>query len=112
MLHEMNLNETSFRNIQEGLKTLELRIYDEKRKKIELGDIIRFNKLPEALEYVDVKVTGLLKYTNFKELFKDIDFKLTGNTLSLEDTLKEIYLNNSKAKEEIYGVLGIKIKLL
>ena len=60
MLHEMNLNETSFRNIQEGLKTLELRIYDEKRKKIELGDIIRFHKLPEALEYVDVKVTGLL----------------------------------------------------
>ena len=34
MTHEMNLNNSAFQNIKKGVKKFELRLYDEKRKKI------------------------------------------------------------------------------
>ena len=34
MLHKMKLNESPFERIKEGTKTIEFRLYDEKRRKI------------------------------------------------------------------------------
>ena len=38
----MNLHKAPFQMIKSGAKTIELRLYDEKRKKIKAGDIIEF----------------------------------------------------------------------
>ena len=40
--HIMNLNPSPFKMIREGNKTIELRLYDEKRKKLSIGDTITF----------------------------------------------------------------------
>ena len=40
--HVMNLTPAPLRMIREGRKTIELRLYDEKRKQISIGDIITF----------------------------------------------------------------------
>ena len=42
-MHEMNLQEAPFRMIKNKTKTIELRLYDEKRRKIKPGDTIEFN---------------------------------------------------------------------
>lgn len=42
MTHEMRLNTQPFKKIKEGEKTIELRLYDEKRRGISAGDIIVF----------------------------------------------------------------------
>lgn len=42
MIHEMKLNEKPFNNIDKGIKKIELRLFDEKRSKINLNDYIVF----------------------------------------------------------------------
>ena len=43
-IHEMNLQPKYFDFIKGGTKRIELRLYDEKRQSIQLGDIIEFAK--------------------------------------------------------------------
>ena len=45
MIHEMKLNDKAFNNIKNGIKKFELRLYDDKRKNIRLGDTIIFHNL-------------------------------------------------------------------
>ena len=40
MIHEMRLNNEPFNKIKEGTKTVELRLLDEKRKTLRVGDKI------------------------------------------------------------------------
>ena len=40
MLHKMKLKLSPFEKIKDGSKTIELRLYDEKRQKVKIGDFI------------------------------------------------------------------------
>ena len=42
MLHKMKLNESPFNRMKKGTKTIEFRLFDEKRQKIKVGDKIEF----------------------------------------------------------------------
>ena len=42
MIHKMHLQPQFFNFIKSGIKTIELRLYDEKRQQIHLGDTIEF----------------------------------------------------------------------
>lgn len=50
MLHKMKLQEDPFERIKNGTKTVEFRLYDEKRQSIQIGDEIEFSRLPELQE--------------------------------------------------------------
>lgn len=73
MLHQMKLQPEHFEYMQNGTKRVELRLNDEKRKTIQLGDEIEFLKEPNCDESFRVKVSGLLRYENFSDLIKDFD---------------------------------------
>ena len=60
MLHQMKLQPKYFDYIQNGTKRIELRLNDEKRSIIQLGDEIEFLKEPELKNTMKVKVSGLL----------------------------------------------------
>lgn len=45
MNHKMSLRNKPFNSIKSGTKTIELRLYDEKRKLISVGDIITFTNI-------------------------------------------------------------------
>jgi len=107
MIHEMKLLKEPFNNIKNGTKTVEFRLYDEKRKKIRIGDKIIFYKLPELKEKLIVKVLDLYKEPNFEELFKNVFYSQE----EIDRHIKKIYTIYSKEQEEKYGVLGIKIQL-
>lgn len=107
MVHKMKLLERPFENIKNGIKTVEFRLYDEKRQRIKIGDKIEFLKLPELEEKIVVNVLDLYKEKSFNELFK----KLYNNDEEIERKTKSIHTIYSTEKEEQYGVLGIKIKL-
>jgi ASC-1-like (ASCH) protein len=47
-IHEMNLQPKYFDFMKEGTKRIELRLFDEKRSQIELGDIIEFSILADV----------------------------------------------------------------
>ena len=113
MLHQMKLQEGPFERIRKGIKILELRLYDEKRMMISLGDEIEFLKLPELAEKINVRVTGLLIYKTFADIFNDLPASYVGYQESDKEYLKtSMYEYYTKEDEEKYGALGIRIELI
>lgn len=108
MIHKMRLLESPFERIKNGTKTVEFRLYDEKRKQIKIGDKIEFSKLPDEKEKLVVEVIDLYIDNTFEELLKKLDFSQE----EIDSKLKTINSIYTKDQEKEYGVLGIKIKLL
>lgn len=112
MTHEMKLQPKYFDFIKNGTKRIELRLFDDKRKAILLGETIKFLKEPERTETLEVTVTGLLRYNNFSDLFKDFDISILAdssvNKDALLNDLEEFY---TRDEQEKYGVLGIRFEI-
>ncbi len=108
MIHQMKLKESPFERIKDGTKTIEFRLYDEKRRKIKIGDKIEFLKLPELQERIIVEVLDIYKDISFEELFK----KVFNDEKEIERKTKSMEQYYSHEEEKEYGVVGIKIKLL
>lgn len=107
MLHKMKLNESPFERIKNGTKTIEFRVYDEKRQQIKVGDKIEFSKLPDLQEKLLVDVIELYKEDTFENLFR----KLYTDKEEIKRKAESMYQYYSPKKEKEYGVLGIKIKI-
>ena len=111
MEHVLKLQPKYFDYIDKGTKRIELRLYDEKRQKIKVGDTIIFQKEPELETTMKVKVIGLLLYDTFEELFKDFDIEMMADKSmtkqELLDVLEEFY---TPEKQSQYGVVGIRIE--
>ena len=73
MIHEMKLQPEYFNFILNGTKRIEIRLNDEKRQNIKLGDKIKFLKEPDLNESFEAQVIGLLRYNSFEEMFKDYE---------------------------------------
>ena len=108
MIHEMKLNESPFERIKNGTKTIEFRLYDEKRKKVKIGDKIEFSKLPDLQEKIVAQVIDIYKDKSFKNLFN----RIYTDKKEAERKAESMYQYYSKEQEEKYGVVGIKINLL
>ena len=108
MIHKMKLKETPFERIKNGTKTIEFRLYDEKRKKVKIGDKIEFSKLPDLHEKILVEVLDIYKDESFENLFK----KIYNDKEEIERKTKSMYQFYSRKQEKEYGVVGIKIALL
>lgn len=112
MMHEMKLQPRYFEYIKNGTKRIELRLNDEKRSQIKLGDKITFLKEPELKETLEVKVIGLLRYNDFKELFNDFNISiLADSSMTKEELLNVLQEFYTVEKQKEYGVLGIRIAL-
>ena len=113
MKHKMKLNNKPFEKIKKGTKTIELRLNDEKRQNIKLGDKIKFLKEPDLNESFEAQVIGLLRYNSFEEMFKDYDISiLSDKSMTKEELISVLEQFYTKEKQEKYGVLGIRIELI
>ena len=108
MLHKMKLNEDPFEMIKSGEKTVEFRLFDEKRQQIKVGDQIEFSKLPDLTEKLLVEVVDLYREDTFEKLFR----KLYSNENEIAEKTASMYKIYSPEKEKEYGVLGIKISII
>ncbi len=108
MLHEMNLVNTAFNKILSGKKTIELRLFDEKRQKISIGDNIRFHST-ENNNIIVATVKALHIFKTFEELYMALPPQKCGyedtNTADPCDML-EYY---TAEQIEKYGVVGIEL---
>lgn len=107
MLYKMKLNESPFERIKNGTKTIEFRLYDEKRQQIKIGDKIEFSKSPDLQEKLLVDVIDLYREDTFENLFR----KLYSNEEEIIQKTKIMHTIYSPEKEQQYGILGIKIKI-
>ena len=104
----MKLQESPFERIKNGTKTVEFRLYDEKRRKIKIGEQIEFSKLPDLQETILVDVLDLYREDTFENLFK----KLFTDEDEIKKETKSMYQYYSPDEEKQYGVVGIKISLI
>lgn len=111
MIHNMNLHNEPFISIKNKTKVIEIRLYDEKRKLINIGDIIEFSNRVTN-EKLRVVVLNLHKFVNFEELYKNFDKVLLG--YKQEENADYNDMKKYYSEEEInkYGVVGIEIKVL
>ena len=106
----MNLQPKYFDFIKDGTKRIELRLYDEKRQSIQLGDIIEFAKSED--EKFKAEVIGLLRYDSFADLFEDFDISILADASMTKQELLEVLGEfYSEEKQAEFGVIGIRIKL-
>ena len=112
-MHNMKLQPQYYNYILNGTKRIEIRLYDEKRQQIKIGDIIKFIKEPNLDESIEAKVIGLIRYNSFNDMFKDFDISLLADKRMTKDelinALEQFY---TKEEQQKYGVLGIRIELL
>lgn len=113
MLYQMKLLTEPFEKMKAGQKTVEIRLNDEKRQLINVGDSIEFSKLPGLIEKLHVEVVELKNYQNFKEMIDNLDIEVFGYPaeFSKEKFIEMIYSIYSPKQEKEFGVLAIKIKL-
>ena len=109
----MKLQPEYFNFILNGTKRIEIRLNDEKRQNIKLGDKIKFLKEPDLNESFEAQVIGLLRYNSFEEMFKDYDISiLSDKSMTKEELISVLEQFYTKEKQEKYGVLGIGIELI
>ncbi len=114
MIHDMRLYPDPFDKIKAGKKTIEIRLYDVKRQKVKVGDIIVFHKLPDNTETIKVEVVDLSIFKSFRDLFSNFDKSKFGHDqgLSIDEEIQMQRAYYSEEEEKKYGVVGIHIRLL
>ena len=111
MVHYLHLDSKYFDKIKAGTKTIEMRLYDEKRRLIKKGDIIEFENRSNE-EKIKAVVIDLHIFKSFKELYDKFDKIVLGyneDEIALPKDMEQFY---SDEEIEINGAVGIEVKLL
>ena len=108
----MKLQAAPFAMIKSGRKTYELRLYDEKRRAIAIGDEIVFSHAVTG-EKVRCTVISLRRFPSFSALYASLPLLACGYT---EETVgsasPEDMAQYYKKEDELrYGVLAIEMRL-
>ena len=108
----MKLKPEPFRMIRSGKKTIELRLYDEKRQQLKVDDEIEFICPEERQEPFTVRVLALHFFQSFAELYAALPLLKCGYTKETlagasPDDMNRYYSPEEQAQ---YGVVGIEIE--
>lgn len=111
MHHEMSLRPGPFVKIADGSKHYELRLHDEKRRLISVGDTITFTCTADE-RTVQVRVVSLHPFSSFDELYAALPLNECGYT---DDTAKIAHPSDMEKyyppeKQAQYGVLAIRVE--
>lgn len=114
MTHIMRLNPLPFKMIASGEKTIELRLNDEKRRKLNRKDLITFVNTEDNRKTLKTEIVNIYKFKSFEELYAVLPLLKCGYTK--EDvktaTPEDMLAYYSAKQQEKYGVLGIEIKVI
>ena len=108
----MNLCRKPFDMIVSGEKTIELRLYDEKRQLVKVGDTIVFTDLENPVKKIITEVISVNVFKSFAELYKNLPVLKCGyrpGEIAYPDDMLKYY---SREQEEKYGAVGIEIKII
>lgn len=108
MIHRMKLWDESFEKIKNKTKTIEMRLCDEKRSLISIGDTIEFVNT-KTNEIIVCAVINLYKYSDFYELYKHHDKISIGYSENEKADPTDMLAYYSAENIEKYGVMGIEI---
>lgn len=100
MKYIMKLNPKYFEYMKNGTKEIEIRLNDDKRKDLKIGDEIIFQKEPELKEELCTKVKMLFIKQSFKDILMDLDVKQYADPKETrENFLNDLYKFYTKEQE-------------
>ena len=110
MTHHMKLTSSAFAKIAMGSKTIELRLNDDKRQKINVGDTVVFN-CNESNDIITAKVKQLYKFADFKSLYDALPLNKCGYIGAELNSAHYTDMGRYYREEQIkkYGALGIEL---
>lgn len=111
MLHHMKLQSEPFHKIKNGRKTIELRLNDEKRQKVRVGDFIEFSQMDAPLQRLTVRVIALHHFNSFAELYAALPKEKLGYASDETPDHDDMHAYYPCDEQEKYGVLGIELRL-
>ena len=110
--HEMKLLDHPFKEIKAGRKKVEMRLFDEKRQKLRVGDRIHFTN-EKTGEDLTVTVVGLHRFDDFRSLanaFIPNELGFKGETAArIAEIMTGIY---SPEETKRNGTLAIRVSLV
>ena len=109
-VHAMKLHASPFEMIRSGEKTIELRLFDEKRQQIEVGDTIVFTSNSTG-ETLSKTVAKLHRFDSFDQLYRSLPLLKCGYTAEDIDSAhpSDMELYYSAEDQKKYGVVGIEL---
>ena len=109
-VHNMKLDPLPFEMIKSKQKTIELRLFDEKRQQIKLGEKIVFTNTTTG-ETLAKTVAKLHRFDSFDELYKSLPLLQCGYTSEevSKATPADMEQYYPVEEEKKYGVVGIEL---
>ncbi len=109
----MGLYRKPFESMQSGRKQFEIRLCDEKRQRIAVGDRIVFTLQPDGTNQIHAEVVGLQKFADFEELYQAVPLsEIDCEGWTMAELLSSTYRIYSREQELQYGALAIKIRII
>lgn len=113
MEHKIKLQSVYFDKVKSGEKIYEIRLNDEKRQKIKIGDTIILKREPKLEEFINVVVMDLLYFSSFEEMANTLPLEKVGfKTETVQEVVDVYHQFYSIENENKYGVVAIKVKTL
>lgn len=108
--HFYTLKPEPYNAMEEGYKTIEMRLNDEKRQLLSIGDFIIFAHTEDKNKSLLTVIKDLKHYCSFKELYEDTPNKLDLGYLENETPhYEDMYDYYSKERIDKYHVLAIHL---
>lgn len=109
----VHLHPEIFDIVLDGVKDVEIRVNDEKRRQLKVGDTLIFVKRPGEQEKLKALVKKLVYYSSFEEVMDDYEMKriyLEGTSaIEYLQLMKQFYSDEEVSKN---GVVAIEFELL
>ena len=122
----MHLNDDMFEAVKAGTKTVEIRLFDDKRKLVDIGDYIEFRKASDENARVKRRVADFDIWETFEELFETEEYlgdckwakrlrytpEQVGSpaNATAEEMAAAMYKIYDKAQVEKYGVMAFVLE--
>lgn len=108
----MSVRHKYFESIKSGQKDIELRAYDEKRKKMKAGDRFLLYDAENPNESIICEILNMHVAPDFESLFKKIDIKRSGfkDMTELMDTINKFVSREELARKQVVGMEIKRIK--
>ena len=102
----MSVRHKYFELIKSGQKDIELRAYDEKRRKVKIGDKFQLFDAENPDKYIICEILNMHVAPDFESLFKKIDIKRSGfkDINELMDTITKFVSREELAREQVVGM--------
>lgn len=108
----MSVRHKYFESIKSGHKDIELRAYDEKRRRMKVGDKFLLFDAENPDQSIICEVLNMHVAPDFESLFKKIDIKRSGfkDIAELVDTITKFAAREELAREQVVGMEIKRIK--